>query len=106
MPFHPPACLVDKGPSRYHECDVKLSVDKEVLPFNRVIRGLPKRVPGVKVVDATPFICPNGTCPAIDGGVVVHRDDDHLSATWARKSAGKFEDMLKRAGVRIPAHAT
>ncbi|MDX6670824.1 MAG: hypothetical protein QOI91_1187 [Solirubrobacteraceae bacterium] len=102
MPFKPPACLLSKGPSRVRECDVPLSRDRAVVPFNRVIQGLPRRVPGVTVVSATPFICPDGTCPAILGGMVVHRDDDHLTATFARHSAPQFEDMLRRAGVRLP----
>ena len=66
-----------------------------------MIAGLPKRFPGVTVVDPTPIVCPDKVCKAVIDDVVVHRDDDHLSATFARDSAAKFETMLYKAGVRF-----
>jgi hypothetical protein len=99
IPFNTPQCLLKEGPSRVHRCDVPLTADSDVVPYNRIIAGLGRRAPRVTVVDATPFICPAGVCPAIMDGVVVHRDDDHLSATFARTVAAQFEALLAASGV-------
>ena len=98
MPFRVPACLAahGKGTTR---CDAPLSEDAEVAPYNAAMRRLPDEVPGVTVVDATPIICPGGTCPAMIDGIIVHRDDDHLTATFAHHVAAAFEQMLRDAGV-------
>ena len=95
-----PACLAEHGKGT-KACDMPLADDPGVRPFNAVIRALPSRFPGVKVVDATPIICPDGMCPAMLDGQIVHRDDDHLSASFARAAAPAFEAMLLDAGVRL-----
>jgi hypothetical protein len=42
----------------------------------------------VTVVDMNDLICPQATCPAVIGGILVYRDDRHITATYA-KSLGK-----------------
>jgi hypothetical protein len=39
---------------------------------------------GVPVLDMEPWICPQQTCPAVIGGVLVYRQTSHLSATYVR----------------------
>jgi hypothetical protein len=41
-------------------------------------------VPGVRVVDPTPVLCPDGTCPAVIGNALVYRDRRHLTATFVK----------------------
>ena len=96
-----PACLAEHG-SGTTECDMPLANDVGVVPYNEVIDGLPKQVPGVTVVDPTPIVCPDEMCPAMIDGVIVHRDDDHVSASFARHVAGQFEAMLRNAGIELP----
>jgi hypothetical protein len=98
LPFHVPACLA-AHPRGTRACDARLSATRDELPYNRVIAGLPRRFPGVSVVDPTPIICPGGLCPAFLDGQVVHRDDNHVSATFSRTVADRWEAMLARAGV-------
>jgi peptidoglycan/LPS O-acetylase OafA/YrhL len=43
-----------------------------------------RRVDGVRLVDPTPVLCPEGVCPAVMGDALVYRDDGHLSATFAK----------------------
>jgi hypothetical protein len=45
---------------------------------------LPSAIPGVKLVDLTDWICPTDTCQPVIGGVLVMRDNQHLTATYAR----------------------
>jgi peptidoglycan/LPS O-acetylase OafA/YrhL len=47
-------------------------------------RAAALRVPGVEVVDLTPWICPVQRCPVAIGNVVIHRPGDHVTATYAR----------------------
>ncbi|MFC7877364.1 acyltransferase family protein [Isoptericola sp. NPDC057391] len=46
-----------------------------------------ERVPGVDVVDLTDRFCGRSTCPAVVGNVMVYRDTNHLTDTYARSLA-------------------
>jgi peptidoglycan/LPS O-acetylase OafA/YrhL len=52
------------------------------------------RVPGVKLIDPLPVLCPNGSCPAVIGHALVYRNDYHLTATFSRTLAGWFAREL------------
>jgi peptidoglycan/LPS O-acetylase OafA/YrhL len=40
--------------------------------------------PGVRLVDLTPWICPDDLCVGVIGNVAVYRDDNHLTRIYAR----------------------
>jgi hypothetical protein len=101
MPFHVPACLSTHTEGT-KACDARLSPKSLEVRYNRIIAGLPKRYPGVTVVDPTPIICPHRKCPAMLHGQIVHRDTNHISASYSRTVAKHWEAMLVRAGVRFP----
>ena len=63
-----------------------------------IVRRLADRVPRVAIFDPLPIGCPRGVCHALDGRIVVHRDDNHLSAAYVRSRAQRFGAALK--GVR------
>jgi peptidoglycan/LPS O-acetylase OafA/YrhL len=44
-------------------------------------------MPLVHVIDLTNWICPGDRCPAVIGGVLIYRDGNHLTATYARSLA-------------------
>lgn len=50
--------------------------------------------PGVRMIDLTPWICPEDFCPGIIGNVVVYRDDNHLSRTYATTLAPSLAEQL------------
>lgn len=56
-------------------------------------------VEGVTLIDMTDGFCTDGTCPAVVGGVMVYRDDDHMSATYSRTLAPSLHERLTDAGV-------
>ena len=41
-------------------------------------------VEGVSLIDPTPMVCPEKTCPAVIGDALVYRNGAHLTATYAR----------------------
>ncbi len=96
-----PACLAEHGPGD-GACDMPLSGDPGREPSNEVIERL-DGVDGLTVVDPTPIVCPDGTCPALIDNRIVHRDDDHLTAAFARHASRQFEEMLLTAGARFEA---
>lgn len=54
-------------------------------------------VPDATVVDLTRYMCTDDVCPAVIGGVVVHRDNSHLSATFAATLAPALGRAVDRA---------
>ena len=44
-------------------------------------------MPLVHVSDLTSWISPTDRCPAVIGGVLIYRDGNHLTATYARSLA-------------------
>ena len=97
MPRRVPSCLIQYGKGT-KKCDFKVSDDQVVGPYNAAIAALASR-PHVEVVDPTSIGCPDGTCPAMIDGVIVHRDDNHLSATFVRDHTATFAAMLAKVGI-------
>ena len=57
------------------------------------------RAPGSRLIDLTPEICPEGICRSVIGNALVYRDDNHLTATFARTLSPWIEDDLSRDGL-------
>ena len=95
-----PACLADAGKPTTR-CDFPADGDPKVTPYNATIRGLAGRAPRVSIFDPVPIGCRRGVCPALWDGIVVHRDDNHLSATFVRAHATAFGAALQRADVDL-----
>lgn len=53
----------------------------EESPFDALAEDVPD---GVEPIDLTDLYCPDGTCPAVIGNVVVFRDGSHLSSAYVR----------------------
>jgi peptidoglycan/LPS O-acetylase OafA/YrhL len=64
------------------------------LRYAPVNRRAAEQVPGVTLIDPTPMICPDEVCPAVIGDVLVYRDTNHLTATYARTLAPWLESQL------------
>ena len=51
-------------------------------------------IPGTTALDLTDAYCFGDTCPAVIGGVLVYRDSNHLTATYARSLHGQMAAFL------------
>ncbi|MBN9630631.1 MAG: acyltransferase [Actinobacteria bacterium] len=59
-----------------------------------------ERVKGVTVLDYTRYFCQDERCPAVIGGVIVYRNHDHLTGTYAATLAPMLRtDVLKATGL-------
>lgn len=55
---------------------------------------------GAELIDMTHWFCQDGYCPAVVGDVRVHRDPNHLTASYARSLTDPLrEELIKQAGV-------
>jgi hypothetical protein len=61
-----------------------LAQRKVLRPDSQVEAARRKRSPRVQVMDFTPFMCRKGRCPPVVGGVLVHRDQHHLTERFSR----------------------
>lgn len=50
--------------------------------------------PEVSYLDFNKFICPDGTCPAVIGNVIVWRDRHHFTQTYSRSLAKVISDAV------------
>jgi len=58
-----------------------------------------RAVPGVRLIDLIPEVCPQGLCRAVIGNALVYRDKHHLTATYARTLSPWIAHGLRSAGV-------
>lgn len=57
-------------------------------------RAAAAAVPGVEVADLTPWICPEGWCPAVLGDVLTYRQGSHLTKTFVETLVPPLRDVL------------
>jgi hypothetical protein len=56
----------------------------KALDYPKVNTRVAGEVEGVRLIDPTPMVCLEGTCPAVIGDVLVYRNGAHLTATYVR----------------------
>jgi len=84
-----PTCL-QQNPHQYSACDTSRADALTPDPLVQAAQGMP----GVQVVDLTPWLCVGQTCPAVVGNVVVYRDS-HLTNTYAHTLSIPLANDLK-----------
>jgi hypothetical protein len=52
---------------------------------------------GAEYIDVTPWFCTNTTCPAIVGNLLVYRDDNHITTTYAAWLAPRIDTLVTSA---------
>ncbi|MFT3662328.1 MAG: acyltransferase family protein [Gordonia sp. (in: high G+C Gram-positive bacteria)] len=65
-------------------------------PQGRDQMAVARSMPGVTAIDLTDAICPGTRCAPVVGGVLVYRDTNHLSGTYAAT-------LAPRLGAELPA---
>jgi len=53
-----------------------------------------KGLPGAHLIDLTNAICPRNPCAPVIGGVLVWRDDDHLTRTYVQSLTPRLRALL------------
>jgi len=93
LPTRPLTCL-SKHPAREDACQWGLS---SLLPSARYpFEDLSAMDERIKIVDFDDEICRGGVCRAVRDGVVLMRDNDHLTGTVSETLSPRFVEMLIR----------
>jgi peptidoglycan/LPS O-acetylase OafA/YrhL len=58
--------------------------------------------PAALYATTTTVVCPHAVCPAVVDGIIVFRDDNHLTAAFAALRWRQLADALARANVKRP----
>ena len=85
-----PGC-VSRSLDRLEECAFPRSKAFRYPPINT---RAAERVKGVEVIDPTPMLCPEKTCPAVIGDALVYRNGDHLTPTYVRTLTSWLAEQL------------
>jgi peptidoglycan/LPS O-acetylase OafA/YrhL len=71
-------------------------------PDQVVVQALTGRQQQLNVVDLTSYLCPTAICPAVRNGILLYRDDSHITATVSRVLAPAIEQILVTQKVLTP----
>jgi len=77
-------CVVKNGLAAAQACAVPVA---QALGAFNGLRPAAAAMKGAHLIDLTSYYCNDTNCPAVIGHVVVYRDQDHLTATYARTLA-------------------
>ncbi|NYI76312.1 acyltransferase family protein [Nocardioides panzhihuensis] len=89
-----PQC-VEANASDLAACDAPIS--QRDVPVEQADAARQINDERVKVFDPTPYVCPDGICRAVVGGVIVHYDLHHLSGTFVRSLAPQLGVAVEQA---------
>ena len=73
------------------------SIEQLRAPVLAQFRAVVQAVPGVRVWDPLPVLCPGEICSAYDGAMPLYFDGDHVSGYANRKLAPAFQGFVLRA---------
>ena len=66
----------------------------EALDYPPINARAAEKVEGVRLIDPTPVLCPEKTCPAVIGDALVYRNGSHITPTYARTIAPWLGERL------------
>jgi peptidoglycan/LPS O-acetylase OafA/YrhL len=98
LPFDGPSCLAPRGWLYRHlagasRCVAPLAAGRRDDVW-RWLHAAAAAVPNVRLVDLTDVVCPAKVCAAQRQGVIVFRDSQHITATFARSKAAELARIL------------
>ena len=102
--FDAPSCLsrrASRAPFQLRPCEYNRADGihpRAIAAQNDAARGLKR----IAFVDMTDRVCPTMRCSVVQRGIIVFRDDDHLTATFSRAEAPALGERLVAALGRLP----
>jgi peptidoglycan/LPS O-acetylase OafA/YrhL len=67
---------------------------RRALPEDPIVDAATRSHVGVDLVNLDDYFCVHGTCPTVIGGVLVYRDDSHMTAVFARSLTAPLSDRI------------
>jgi peptidoglycan/LPS O-acetylase OafA/YrhL len=106
-PFDVPACLgraIEGAHSTADPCGFDAPQALNASAFEAE-RAAGEGLTNVYYLDMDDLICPGASCPAVQHGRIVYRDENHLAGSYAESLAGEVAARLSRVLDRAPALA-
>lgn len=97
MPAWLSTCLATPG----RPCNVRAARDADTAHAASAVRRIVRRAPRADLLDVQSLVCPDGMCPGRIGGVIVHQNRSHVTATFAAAQAAAFGRLLASRGVPV-----
>jgi peptidoglycan/LPS O-acetylase OafA/YrhL len=97
--FDAPGCLsrsASAAPVKLYRCEYDYAsglLPAAVRAQSRAVSGLP----GIALVSMNDRVCSRSPCPVVQRGVIVYRDDDHLTASFSRAESQVLGDRIVAA---------
>jgi peptidoglycan/LPS O-acetylase OafA/YrhL len=91
FPFDVPGCI------SAHMADVRACEVSRATAFltrHRIVERTAARISGATLIDLSDAVCPWDSCPVVLNGMIVYRDNHHLTATFALAMADAFAGTL------------
>ncbi|MBV9697537.1 MAG: hypothetical protein JO005_11470, partial [Gammaproteobacteria bacterium] len=98
-PFNVPTCLARAARHAWYPASgCSFALAGAVRPaLYAAEREAATDMPQVRFVDLTDRVCPTDVCEPVQDGVLVYRDDNHLTGAFARHLAPALEPQLEAA---------
>jgi len=64
----------------------------------QILKDTTQKFNNVRWIETASFVCPNNQCSAMHNKVIVYRDNQHLTATFAASAATHFKKQLNKHG--------
>lgn len=93
--FDLPGCVAEHIDD-WSQCDFSRAAT--LAPDPELLRAVLGEEPGVSGVDMSASTCPEETCPAVLGGVLLYRDASHLTWTTTGLLTGELQEKLLVTG--------
>lgn len=106
LPFDGPSCLEPRSAlydaiSSHRECHASAADARSEEVYQALVEGV-SAFANASIVDMNDVVCPGQVCSAERNGVIVFRDTEHLSASYARSLAGALRARLEH-DAKLPA---
>ena len=99
LPFNGPACLAQQSwlhgaLAMRHACEAPASSPQNANVY-RWLGEVARRYRNVSTIDMNGWVCPGGECKAERDGMIVFRDNQHLTASFVQSLSGDFAKSLQ-----------
>lgn len=95
VPFRPDECL-----SKSNDPLVECKIDHASAFKSDAVFSVADRL-NIKSIRISDYMCKEGVCPLVIGGVIVYRDQDHITSTFARTFSTVLEEKLFSQGAKL-----
>lgn len=93
--YNGPECLMQNS---VNKCSHGSADNSQYAHVAQILKDTTQQFNNVHWIETASFVCPNHQCSAMRNNVIIYRDDQHLTATFAASAATHFKKQLNKNG--------